>query len=209
MGPDCERRRAGYPAEPSNCLSSLAFLPGAVLLAARARRPGTADPWSDRLAALAMAANGVGSAAYHARYGRVTRWMHDCAITAILWLVGTGNADRPIRRGVEIAGLLAAATTHAARPEKGPFLQALAALAVLKGWICPPEGDRGLSPWSWRRRVAGTAMLALGGGCYLAGRSRSRWCNPDSRLQFHAMWHVLAAAGLTVLADDVSARRRV
>ncbi|CAN5209528.1 hypothetical protein BH18ACT4_BH18ACT4_04760 [soil metagenome] len=204
-GSDCERRRDRYPEEPSNCLSSIAFLPGAAVLAARARRPHCADPTSDRLLALAMAANGIGSAAYHARCTPVSRWLHDWAITSILWLLGTGTMKPRWRHHTEVGGLAAAAAAHAVQPGTAPVVQGLAALSMARTWFGPKQpGQRTVSASS---PAVGSALLALAGACYVAGRTGSPWCKPDSRLQFHAGWHVLAAAGVTILALDVDSRR--
>jgi hypothetical protein len=54
------------------------------------------------------------------------------------------------------------------------------------------RGDAGailgsLLPW---------LLLALGGLCWLLGRSGGPWCRPASPLQAHAAWHGLAAAAI-------------
>ena len=46
---------------------------------------------------------------------------------------------------------------------------------------------------------------ATAGATYACGRSSSRFCRPDSRWQFHGLWHVLsagAAALVAVVATD-------
>ncbi|MDG5485069.1 hypothetical protein [Mycolicibacterium gadium] len=69
----------------------------------------------------------------------------------------------------------------------------------------------------WRVWLAAAAILAIALIAYVAGRSGSPLCRPDSPWQFHGAWHVLsaAAAGLAamvmarhaVLARRESARR--
>jgi hypothetical protein len=39
-------------------------------------------------------------------------------------------------------------------------------------------------------------LLAVGGLCWLLGRSGGPWCRPASPLQAHAAWHLLAAAAI-------------
>lgn len=46
-----------------------------------------------------------------------------------------------------------------------------------------------------RWRVAG-AWAAVGLAAYIAGRTGSSWCRPDSLWQFHAVWHLCSAAAL-------------
>ena len=60
--------------------------------------------------------------------------------------------------------------------------------------------------WSWRRRrstwAVAAGVFALGLAAYVAGRSGSPLCRPDSLWQYHGAWHVLsaAAAGLAARA---------
>jgi hypothetical protein len=61
-------------------------------------------------------------------------------------------------------------------------------------------------PGGRRVGLAGTASIA-GAACYAAGRTGSRCCRPDSRLQLHAAWHVLAAVAATALALDLADAR--
>jgi hypothetical protein len=202
-GPDCERRRPGLLAEPVNSLSSLAFLPGAAVLAVRAQRAGGGDATSDRLVAAALAANGLGSAWYHARFGTLSRWSHDWAMAALLWLLAAGRAGPAARRRLEVGGLAATAITHAALPASGPVVQVVvaatsAAALVGSGWRRPPG-----APGGQRVALAGVASIA-GAACYAAGRTGSRCCRPDSRLQLHAAWHVLVAVAATALALDLA-----
>ena len=203
-GPDCEGRRARFPAEPVNTVSSLAFLPGALAVAARAGRSGHAS--SDRLVAGALAANGIGSAWYHARYGRASRLSHDWAIAALLWLLAAGTAGQELRRQLEVAGLVATGLTHAAVPSAAPVVHAVvgtsAAIALTRAARRSVRDRR-----RRRRALVSAGALAAGAGCYIAGRPRSPCCRAGSLLQFHAAWHVLAAAASTAIAFDVIDRR--
>ncbi len=48
---------------------------------------------------------------------------------------------------------------------------------------------------------AGVALLTVAGAAWLLGRSTSPWCDPESPLQAHGLWHLLAAAAFTVWGD--------
>lgn len=57
-------------------------------------------------------------------------------------------------------------------------------------------------PGGSRRRgatLAGTAVAA--GLAYAGGRTGAPTCDPDSPLQLHGVWHVLAAVGFVTVAD--------
>jgi hypothetical protein len=209
-GPDCERRRPRFPAEPVNAFSSLSFLPGALVLAARAQRNtrgNRGDPASDRLLAAALAANGIGSAWYHARFGRLSRWSHDWAIAALLWLLAVGSAGPQARRRLELAGLTASAITQGALPESAPVVQAVVAVSSAVAWGRTARRDDRWSLMARRRAALAAVASVAGAACYLAGRTGSPCCRPDSRLQPHAAWHLLAAVASTALALDVADAR--
>lgn len=55
------------------------------------------------------------------------------------------------------------------------------------------------------RRVPGDlrpvlSLVTLAGAAYRTGRSQSRWCDPDSLVQMHGLWHVLSAGSALTLA---------
>lgn len=89
----------------------------------------------------------------------------------------------------------------------GALIAALAADAWWRGRRAAPApgpADPGIESRragrEWRRRgraLLPWALLGVGGLCWALGRSGGPWCRPDSLLQAHAAWHVLAAAGLT------------
>lgn len=81
----------------------------------------------------------------------------------------------------------------------------LYAVAGLVAWneVARRVGRSRLSP---RARVAyrsALAAAAAGAACWWLGRTTSPWCDPDSLLQGHAAWHLLAAAALAAWAVAV------
>ena len=81
----------------------------------------------------------------------------------------------------------------------------LYAVAGLVAWheVARRAGRSRLSP---RGRVAyrsALAAAAAGAACWWLGRTSSPWCDPDSLLQGHAAWHLLAAAALAAWAVAV------
>jgi hypothetical protein len=142
---DCERIRPGLIGQPSNTLSSLAFVVAAVPIARRARE-GNSLAWAGVAASAAL--EGVGSMAYHGPGGRFAKAVHDAGIVALTATMATARlSERPL----------------ALRPRA-------AALTV-----------------------AATALHTL-------SRTGGPLCSCHSRLQGHAVFHVIAAATLVAAA---------
>jgi len=53
----------------------------------------------------------------------------------------------------------------------------------------PPLAMRTYNPWF----VAGVASYLIAFAIWLTGRPENEWCNPDSPIQAHAIWHLLSA----------------
>jgi hypothetical protein len=188
-------------------VSSLAFVVAAVAAARPAR---TAPQW---WYAGLVAAVGVGSLIQHGPHPPWQAYAHDLPLAALLAFVAADAAadlsDRrppagwpaacwPPRPAAWAVPALAVAPLVAVGPAASTLGQAGLAVAAV-----------GLSLWrAWRRpglrRVLVPAGLLLAAGA-LAGNlsDRAGWCQPDSLLQGHAVWHVLAAAALWRLAAAV------
>jgi hypothetical protein len=79
----------------------------------------------------------------------------------------------------------------------------LLGLAIGTPAIRRQRGRAPLPGWSTRRgaALAGTAVAA--GLAYAGGRTGAPTCDPDSPLQLHGAWHVLAAVGFVTVSDIV------
>jgi hypothetical protein len=77
----------------------------------------------------------------------------------------------------------------------------LLGLAIGTPGIRRQRGHAPLPGWSARRggTLAGTALAA--GLAYAGGRTGAPTCDPDSPIQLHGAWHVLAAVGFVTVAD--------
>ena len=53
----------------------------------------------------------------------------------------------------------------------------------------PPRSRRRYTPWYW----AGLASFLVAYAIWTTGTAEHPWCNPDSLLQAHALWHLLTA----------------
>ena len=138
------------------------------------------------------------------------------------WLAGRGlrGGARPARPTTVAFGVAVAAAGIGSVDYHGPGSPAarllhdgsLYAVAGLVAWhevarrVGRSRRARAGMPWvGWtpRRRTAYRAALtaaAAGGACWWLGRTASPWCDPDSLLQAHAAWHLLAAVALACWA---------
>lgn len=142
---DCERIRPGLIGQPSNTISSLAFVVAAIPIARRARDRRSLA-WAGVAASAAV--EGLGSVAYHGPGGRSAKALHDAGLVALTATLATARlTERPRQvrpRAVALAG--AAIALHTLSRTGGPL------------------------------------------------------CSCNSRLQGHAVFHVIAAAALVAAA---------
>jgi hypothetical protein len=86
--------------------------------------------------------------------------------------------------------------TWAGRAHDGSIILALA-LAIL---LAVTSGVRRQGIWRTAPGRLSAALLAAALAAYAAGRTGSPLCDPDSWIQLHAVWHVLAAGSALALA---------
>lgn len=207
---DCERIGSGVFAQPANTLSGVAFLLAGAWIVVRSRRsPGKRVELA--VFGLAVAANAVGGLLYHGIGTDAARWVHDEAILAVLAFVAVFAVAR--FRGWPTAGTV---TTFVASLAGLGLLLALvpasssamyAVLGVGAGaWELgeyrhelPAMRAEGLTPRrAARLGVAAVALLAA--TAFFVGRTGAALCRPESVFQWHAVWHVLAAAAMALYA---------
>jgi hypothetical protein len=93
-GSDCEQIGTGWLAQPVNALSSLAFVPAGVWVAAQARESTGWRRWEALGVGAALVANGVGSFAYHGTQPPWAQVAHDAPIVAIVALLAANELGR-------------------------------------------------------------------------------------------------------------------
>ena len=147
---DCEFIRDGLWAQPTNTVSSLAYLLAALLLLIWAIRTQRLS-WSLVGYAALLAVVGFGSGDFHGTQSAWAQWLHDLPVAVLL----LGCVLIPVIRRI-------------------------------KGEPALPGMSRG---WLILVIVAGLAA----GAAFLLGGTDSRFCDPDSIVQLHGLWHVLTA----------------
>ena len=205
---DCERLVDGWLAQPTNALSSLAFVIVGLLVPVLSRYRSEPHQLIAGSISVAMVLVGIGSVAFHGPGGPASNWIHDGSITVLLVLIVVLELGRwagwDARRIVNgwLATSVAVLVIELVRPAVGDMLNApLAFLAVL-GIMGPLVG------WPQTRRpdtrnkgvLVAAGLVGTGAIIMLLGRTGGPLCVPDAVIQGHAVWHVFAAVGIGVYA---------
>lgn len=176
---DCERIVQGFLAQPVNAVTSLSFVIAGSLIAWQ--RPDR------RLFGLLVGLVGAGSFLFHGPMPFQSEWLHDVTIGWVLAAVALDRKRQWLYLVIPIV-----AVTFAVWPSGADPIMVLMAAVVVAG-----EATRGL-----RQRVvaapASVGVLVLGAGIGTMSRTGWPWCDPDSLIQGHAVWHLLAATALFV-----------
>jgi hypothetical protein len=116
------------------------------------------------------------------------------------WLAGRG---RP-RVGLVVAAAGVGSVDYHGLGSPGAHLlhdASLYAVVGLVAWREVARRARRERPVNRAAYRAALAVTAAGLACWLAGRTGSPLCDPDSPLQGHAAWHLLSAAALALWAE--------
>ncbi len=207
---DCERLGLGLFGQPVNTVSSVAFLVAGFVILLRGRR--AAGRRAELFVfGLAVASNAVGGLLFHGLQTAAARWIHDLGIlSVVLFIVAFDVArylGRPTRWTVRMylaaLGVLGLVLALAPSITLGVFVALGFGIGVLElaeyGRELPTIRAEGLTA----RRLARLGVLvalALGTTAFLVGLTGSPLCHPESALQWHAVWHVLAAVTMGLYA---------
>lgn len=204
-GPGCEVLRDGLLQEPVAAWSSLAYVVAAVVVLALARSHGVPPRTVAGYAAL-VAAVGAGSFVQHGPDPAWSDLAHDLPLAATLCLVAADGVAALRGRArawwwwVVPTTLLVPAILLVPRP-------ADAAQAVVAAVAVVLTVLRARATAAVRTRViVAVGLLAVGAAVGTLSRAGGPLCDPTSPWQGHALWHVLSAAALVVLAPVVVRR---
>jgi hypothetical protein len=202
---DCERTHPGLVAQPVNTATSLAYVAVGAWLLAGNGRPGTWLRQRRTAYSLVVLAAGAGSVAYHGPGTSAGHWLHDLAVPAVAAFVVVDDLAALHRWPPGLAGvvwlrvLTACGAILLVRPSSATVLAAVCVLAAALA-----EGRLGSGQWPARRAAYG--LLAAAAVADLLGRTGSPFCNPDSLLQLHGVWHVLSALAMAAWAGAAFGR---
>jgi hypothetical protein len=206
---DCEAIGNGLLLQPVNTVSSLAFVVVGGLVGARVGRSITLVRTT--FAGVLMFV-GLGSVGFHGWGGSVAGWAHDVSLSALFLLVlavELGMRQKWTSARIAILWVVPAACLAVLTALAPGIIDALNAVLV-----APAVGAvlwRVAKGRVWaadRAAVAGLGLLLLGATVMALSRSGGPLCAEASVLQGHAVWHVLAAAGIGLYAANVVPRFR-
>lgn len=203
----CEHYRAGFLGQPASALSSAAFVvAGAGILVTRPGNDGAELARRQQaIFALLVAGIGVGSFIQHGPHPGWQAYTHDLPLAGVLAFAAADAASDLIGRELSpawwLVPLAAMVPIVAVGATPSTIAQAILGAAAI-----------GLNVLRARRRPAlrkpvMMALLAAGVGAVTSSvMDRPTLCRPDSVVQGHAVWHVLAAAALWLLVPAIGAR---
>lgn len=216
MDAGCELAGGAPWAEPLSTWTSLAFVVagGAVVVAAPRRRAGVPDAAAAVRLHVALGVLvvlvGLGSVVQHGPSPSWNPVAHDPPLLGTLALVAADAvADLTGRRTRTwwwlVPTLVSVGVAAASVPASPLFQVAVAVVAVAASAVRAVR-----RPAVRRRTAAALGLLALGGAIGTLTRAGWPLCDADGplgvTLQGHAVWHVLAALALWVLAPTIGTR---
>lgn len=210
-GPGCEAPGTGLLVEPVAAVSSLAFVVAGLLIVLRhhtVRRGGSGTPAPGDAAqqhlrgyASLVAAVGLGSFVQHGPNPAYADLLHDLPMLATLAFVAADSVAALRGRARTwwwwwAVPTLALVPLIIAAPRAGDLAQAGIAVVAVGATLLRARS------FPTARPAVGWAIMLLVVGGLVGTLSRAGWplCDPRSPWQGHALWHVLAAAALVVLA---------
>jgi hypothetical protein len=205
----CESYRAGLLGQPASAVTSVAFVvAGAGILAARSRSEFAISVRDRQVVySLLVAGIGLGSFIQHGPHPDWQAYAHDLPLAAVLVFVATDAvcdlAGRELSDGWWLLPSAAIVPMVAWGSAASTVVQAAMAAAAT-----------GLSLVRVRRRPelrkpVITALVTAAAGVVISRLiDRTALWRPDSIIQGHGVWHLLAAAALWRLAPAIGARRR-
>ncbi len=219
----CEAARPGWVLQPVNAWSNLGFVVAGLAVAAhaadRARLGVTmgAHPGLALTYALVVVLLGPGSLAMHATQTRLGGHLDLLSMFLVSGFALAYAVIRLARRGPGLFAVLF------------PLLVAVGMVVLLTGGRVPVVRHSGNAAFAgmilvavlvevvlWRRRnprqdaafgVAAVTTLLVAYTVWQFGRRGHPWCDPDSLLQWHGLWHLLCAVAAYLLFRHYVAER--
>jgi hypothetical protein len=169
---------------------------------------------------VAVASNALGGLVFHGWRTGGARWIHEVAILSVLVFIAAFGAARYLGGGTKwtmrafalalgaLGGLLVAV------PSATYTVYAIVGVAAGLGEAIevrrelPRIRERGITAERWALVGAAAAFL-LATTAFFVGRTGGVLCDPSSPMQWHAVWHVAAAAAMALYAFGRIAPGRV
>jgi hypothetical protein len=209
---DCEALHGGFVHQPVNTYSSLGFVVVGLWILLRALRRNRGERGASVAFGVALAFAGFGSLVLHGPDPTWGLWFHDLSGLAVLLLVAVLSFGTLFRWSFRISmvvnavGVALLALALASRPLSTDHIAWFLVPVAVLSQLAVLRTRHGKAPHiAW---LIAAITIVLGGAAFAAGRSVSSFCRPDSALQWHAVWHVLAAISAGAFAYAAFERSR-
>ena len=195
---DCEALGIGWVLQPVEAWTSLAYTLVGIVIILSARRTAPAERTLRIAFGILMAATGIGSFLYHGPQSAGGGFAHDVTFLVTLWFVAVMDpaSSHGIRRRKAWLAFAAVAATISVIlifiPTSTNVLTTIAVVAFVVSDLLMHR----IGGIDGRWYAAALVLLAASLLFNLLGRSAASTCDPDSLLQFHALWHVFSACAL-------------
>ncbi len=202
----CEAYGSGWLGQPASAVTSAAFVVAATGILVSGRRRPLVQRRQTVVFALLVAGIGVGSFLQHGPHPSWQAYVHDLPLAGVLAFVAVDAASD--LRGRELSPAWWLVPTAAMVPvvAVGPTAASLAQAAMAVPAVGLSLLRAKARPALRRTLLTSLSILATGAAAGTLG-DRTSLCQPDSLLQGHAVWHVLAAAALWRLAPAIGSRQ--
>ena len=195
---DCEALGSGWLVQPINAWSSLAFTVVGVVLVVSASHVSPRERTLRIPFGVLMTVTGVGSFLYHGPQPAAAGFVHDISFLAMLWFLIIMNPASPYGVSRQAAwfalggATVAASVIVIAGPSSANVLTGISIVALLASDVLMHR----IGGINGRWYAAAVLLFASSLVVNLLGRSGAATCDPESVIQFHALWHMLSAAAL-------------
>ena len=195
---DCEALGDGWLVQPVEAWSSLAFTVVGIIVIVSAGRAAPPERVMRIVFGLLMAATGVGSFLYHGPQSGSAGFIHDVTFLLTVWFVALMDPVSSLgirRRSAWVAfGAVTVVTSIVLllAPTSTNTLTGVAVAALVLSGIRMHQ----VGGINGRWYAAALGLIAASLLFNVLGRTGASTCDPESLLQFHALWHICAATGL-------------
>lgn len=197
----CEERVAGaFLGQPASTVSAFGFVVAGVAILAGLPRAPVRAPYG-----LLVAAVGVGSVIQHGPHPPWQAYAHDLTLGAVLAYVAVDAARDLTGRRLPAWWWLAPTAALVPFIAIGPAASSTAQVTLAVAAVGLGLLRVRVRPALRRTLLSALAVLAAGAAVGTLGE-RTALCQPDSLLQGHAFWHVLAAVALWLLTPAIARR---
>ena len=195
---DCEALGSGWLLQPVEAWTSLAYSLVGFVLIVSAKRTAPQERTMRIALGILMAATGIGSFLYHGPQSAGAGFAHDVTFLSALWfvtLMDPASSYGIRKKSAWLAFGIVVATISAlliAAPTSTNVLTGIAVVALVVSDLLMHR----IGGIDGRWYAAALVLITMSLLFNILGRSTAATCDPESLVQFHALWHVFSACAL-------------